>query len=112
MQLQYTHIMYPANYEPKGTTALEINFIYKTVCNYFKVDISVKTRKRSIAYPRHLFCYICRRRTKAGLREIGELIGGRDHTTVIHSDQTLKDWYDTDELVRADVANINNILNK
>ena len=44
--------------------------------------------------------------TKNSLKTIGEHFGGRDHTTVIHSCQTVKDLMDTDSLFRENVTEL------
>ena len=113
MQLQYTHIMYPANFVPKEDKVLDLETIFRAVSNYVGINnLATKDQHKELAYARHLYCYIARKRTNAFLREIAVLIGKRHHTTVVHSCQTLKDWHDTDEKVRKDVENLLNILNK
>ncbi|MHA4801734.1 helix-turn-helix domain-containing protein, partial [Enterococcus faecium] len=44
--------------------------------------------------------------TKNSLKTIGEHFGGRDHTTVIHSCQTVKDLMDTDSIFRENVMEL------
>jgi len=44
--------------------------------------------------------------TKNSLKTIGEHFGGRDHTTVIHSCQTVKDLMDTDSLFKESVLEL------
>ena len=48
-------------------------------------DLISASRKKSVAYPRHLAMYLCRRLTDHSLPEIGQQFGGRDHTTVLHA---------------------------
>jgi len=47
-------------------------------------DLKSKKRTRSIAYPRQIAMYLCRELTDLSLPKIGEIFGGRDHTTVLH----------------------------
>ena len=55
------------------------------------------SRKKQYAEARHIICDILHNHVQCTLREIGELLGGRDHTTVINSINKIKDWcYDTD----------------
>jgi len=68
------------------------------VCVQFKITIEQlcgKSQKRDYSYPRHIFCYICRMHTGYTLREIGIFLGNRDHTTVMHSTQTVKEFFKT-----------------
>ena len=61
--------------------------IKKTVAKHFNVklaDFDSSKRSRNIAYPRQIAMYLCREMTGLSLPKIGELFGGRDHTTVLH----------------------------
>ena len=62
--------------------------IQQRVAAFYKIkleDFSSKKRPRNIAYPRQIAMYISRELTDNSLPRIGELFGGRDHTTVIHA---------------------------
>ena len=62
--------------------------IQKTVADFYKIkvaDMYSKKRPASIARPRQIAMYIAKEMTKKSLPEIGELFGGRDHTTVLHA---------------------------
>ena len=50
--------------------------------------------------------YLAKMFTKNSLKTIGEHFGGRDHTTVIHSFQTVKDLMDTDIMYRESVMEL------
>ncbi len=79
---------------------VSIEFIQKTVCEYFEVPIDKlkeKTRKRNIVQARQLSMYLAKNYTKNSLKVIGKHFGGRDHSTVIHSCQMVKNLIDTDE---------------
>ncbi|MEY4763475.1 MAG: chromosomal replication initiator protein DnaA [Pseudomonadota bacterium] len=62
--------------------------IQKTVADFYKIkvaDMYSKKRPASIARPRQIAMYLAKEMTKKSLPEIGELFGGRDHTTVLHA---------------------------
>ena len=62
--------------------------IQKTVADFYKIKISdmySKKRPASIARPRQIAMYLAKELTQKSLPEIGELFGGRDHTTVLHA---------------------------
>ena len=62
--------------------------IQKTVADFYKIkvaDMYSKKRPASIARPRQIAMYIAKAMTQKSLPEIGELFGGRDHTTVLHA---------------------------
>lgn len=65
-----------------------IERVQEVVANYYKLkleEFAVKKRTRNIAFPRQIAMYLCREMTGASLPRIGELFGGRDHTTVLHA---------------------------
>jgi chromosomal replication initiator protein len=62
--------------------------IQKTVSDFYKIkvaDMYSKKRPASIARPRQIAMYLAKEMTQKSLPEIGELFGGRDHTTVLHA---------------------------
>lgn len=67
---------------------ISVENIQKTVADYYKIkvaDMYSKKRPASIARPRQIAMYLTKELTQKSLPEIGELFGGRDHTTVLHA---------------------------
>jgi chromosomal replication initiator protein len=67
---------------------ISVENIQKTVADYYKIkvaDMYSKKRPNSIARPRQIAMYLAKEMTQKSLPEIGELFGGRDHTTVLHA---------------------------
>ncbi|MDR0274418.1 MAG: chromosomal replication initiator protein DnaA [Burkholderiaceae bacterium] len=67
---------------------ISVENIQKTVADYYKIktaDMYSKRRPVSIARPRQIAMYLAKELTQKSLPEIGELFGGRDHTTVLHA---------------------------
>jgi chromosomal replication initiator protein len=67
---------------------VSVENIQKTVADYYKIkvaDMYSKKRPASIARPRQIAMYLAKELTQKSLPEIGELFGGRDHTTVLHA---------------------------
>ncbi len=67
---------------------ISIENIQKTVADFYKIkvaDMYSKRRPASIAGPRQIAMYLAKELTKRSLPEIGDLFGGRDHTTVLHA---------------------------
>jgi chromosomal replication initiator protein len=65
-----------------------IENIQKTVADFYKIkvaDMYSKKRPASIARPRQIAMYLAKEMTQKSLPEIGEIFGGRDHTTVLHA---------------------------
>ena len=61
---------------------------------------------REIVQARQITMFLAKAFTKNSLKTIGEHFGGRDHTTVIHSCQTVKDLMDTDGSFRESVLEL------
>lgn len=97
------------NFIKTSSKEITIDAIQKMVCEYFAVPydkLLQKTRKREIVQARQISMYLSKAFTKNSLKSIGEHFGGRDHTTVIHSCQTVKDLMDTDTLFRENVMEL------
>src|SRR5882724_1096101 len=97
------------NFVKTSSKEITIEAIQKMVCDYFDVSydkLLQKTRKREIVQARQITMYLAKAFTKNSLKTIGEHFGGRDHTTVIHSCQTVKDLMDTDSLFRENVTEL------
>jgi chromosomal replication initiator protein len=92
-----------------STKEITIDTIQKMVCEYFDVSydkLLQKTRKREIVQARQITMFLAKTFTKNSLKTIGEHFGGRDHTTVIHSCQTVKDLMDTDSSFKESVVEL------
>jgi chromosomal replication initiator protein len=74
---------------PSGSLRqITMELIQEVVSSYFKIkidDLLAKKRTRNVTYPRQIAMYLCRELTDTSLPRIGEMFGGRDHTTVIHA---------------------------
>ena len=77
------------NSRPKLITT---EVIQDVVSSFFKIkreELLAKKRTRNVTYPRQIAMYLCRELTEASLPRIGEVFGGRDHTTVIHAHEKI-----------------------
>ncbi|MCO8193605.1 MULTISPECIES: chromosomal replication initiator protein DnaA [Anaerofustis] len=73
---------------------ISLDLITKVVCEYYNItkdDILSKRRTKNIAYPRQICMYLSRELTDNSLPTIGEYYGGRDHSTVIHGYDKIKE---------------------
>jgi chromosomal replication initiator protein len=67
---------------------ISVDSIQKTVADFYKIkvaDMFSARRPTNIARPRQIAMYFAKELTQKSLPEIGELFGGRDHTTVLHA---------------------------
>jgi len=65
-----------------------------------------RERTREVALPRQVAMYLLREEGGVSLPQIGEFIGGRDHTTVIYACDKVNDLMETDERLRRQVIQI------
>ena len=85
---------------------VNLDFIQKTVAAYFKISVELlkdKTRKKEVVTARQVAMYFAKHHTAHTLKTIGFHFGGRDHTTVMHSVQTVSDLVDSDKKFRDQV---------
>ncbi len=69
-----------------------------------------KTRRKEVVRPRQIAMYILREDFNASFPTIGEKMGGRDHTTVIHSCEKIKNDLKFDKLLEQQINEIRNII--
>ena len=73
---------------------ISVENIQKAVADFYSIkvaDMYSKKRPANIAKPRQIAMYIAKELTQKSLPEIGELFGGRDHTTVLHAVRKIAD---------------------
>ena len=76
------------DYGETEKTNLDAEKIMNTVCDFFKVsrdDLIGKKKNKEIVEPRQLCVYLIDDMLSIPLKAIGELFGGRDHTTIMHA---------------------------
>ena len=86
--------------KPKEITP---SLIINVVAEHFGVsidDIVSKKRNKEIALPRQVYMYLCRELTDVSLDSIGSNVGGRDHTTVMHGVDKIKEDINNNEELR------------
>jgi chromosomal replication initiator protein len=86
-----------------------VSFIQNLVAEHFQVSVdtlSGKTRKRSIVIARQLSMFLAKKLTDKSLKTIGEMFGGRDHSTVIYSCKTVQDLMETDRVFKDTVLDL------
>ena len=79
-------------------TVVDVDYIQKIVAEYFDVSAKLlrdKVRKKEIVIARQVAMFFSKEFTRHSLKAIGMHFGGRDHSTVIHSIQSVEDMMDT-----------------
>lgn len=87
--------------------------IIRIVSDYTNItpeDLRSKVRERNIVEARQLAMFFIYKNTPLTLKRIG-MEFNRDHSTVIHSKETVEDLYDTDKVFRKKVDDISDLIN-
>lgn len=93
---------------PKKTT-LKPEEVISAVASYYQLKISQlkgDRRDRSLARPRQILYYLLKSELNMPLIEIGEFLGGRDHTTILYGIRKINDLISADEKIREDILGI------
>jgi chromosomal replication initiator protein len=88
---------------------LTVDEIVETVCDYFNVSttaVSSRSRKREHVMARQVAMYLTQKYTKMPASRIGQLVGGRDHSTVIHSCAQVEKRLTTDNSFNEEITEI------
>jgi chromosomal replication initiator protein len=92
---------------------VSIKDVIKLVSEFYNVDeesVYDKTRKKEVVKPRQVIMYILREDLSVSFPSIGEKMGGRDHTTVIHSCEKVKEEIKTNPILMEEIAQIRAML--
>ncbi|MBZ4646140.1 MAG: chromosomal replication initiator protein [Petroclostridium sp.] len=84
--------------------------IQEAVGKYFNIkmeDFKSSKRTKNVAYPRQIAMYLCRELTDLSLPKIGEVFGGRDHTTVLHAIGKIEEDMKNDSEVKKIIEELN-----
>ena len=90
---------------------LTVDEILEKVCRHFNVEqrqVSGKSRKRDLVQVRQVSMYLAQKYTKMPAGRIGQLIGNRDHSTVIHSCNAVEQRLKVDKAFSAEISSIEN----
>ena len=98
-----------------GANRVSPRRILKLTADFFGVtvrDIKGKSRQSKIALARHVTVYLCRNELNMSYVAIGRLLGGRDHSTIIHSVEKVDKMFKTNDLVRQAIISAKGELNR
>jgi len=89
--------------------SLNAAYILEMVALHFNIkveDLVGRDRSKEITMPRQIAMYFVREETDASLPEIGQMLGGRDHTTVMHGCEKISNLIETDDTFRRQFLSI------
>ena len=97
----------------KPNKNISVTEVVKKIAEYYDVEeqnIYKKTRKKEVVRPRQVIMYILREDFAISYPSIGEKIGGRDHTTVIHSCEKIKNEIKTDAVLDQEINHVRTLI--
>jgi chromosomal replication initiator protein len=92
---------------------IEPGHILTTIAQEYGVtmdELLSQSRSQRVAFPRQIAMYMLREESELSLPKIGELLGGRDHTTVMYGHEKITDLLERDKNLRRKLVNIQEIL--
>jgi len=98
-----------------ASSSISVDEITKAVSNYFKIKISEikgKRRTRAIAWARQISMFLSRELTDSSYPEIGQRMGGKDHSTVMYACDKVKELIENDPDVAHQIESIKGSLGK
>ncbi len=111
----YTGLVKRRDSISRTNTKVTLSLIIKSVCEFFNIsedEVMKKCRKREIITPRQIIHYLATKYRVGILDTIGELVGNKDHATVLYSCKTVSDLMDVDKNYEADIETIINNINR
>ncbi|MCD6425861.1 MAG: chromosomal replication initiator protein DnaA [Anaerolineales bacterium] len=95
------------------TKEIEPEQILNTIAQEYGIsmeDLLSHSRSQRVSFPRQVAMYMLREESELSLPKIGELLGGRDHTTVMYGHDKITDLLERDKNLRRKIVNIQEIL--
>lgn len=97
----------------KPTRGVSVDEVVRRIASYYEVaekSIYEKTRKKEVVKPRQVIMYVLREEFNVSYPSIGEKLGGRDHTTVIHSCEKIKEEIKTNTALEQELDHIRALI--
>lgn len=88
---------------PKKTLTIDYKQVLSTICSFFDLnlkDLTGPKRQKEYVLPRHMAMYFLSEELRLTVEKIGELMGGRDHTTVMHARDKIRKLIQNDREVQ------------
>ena len=106
--------MFVKNNVIKQKNSVSIKDIVKQVADFYNIEENIiykKTRVKEVVRPRQIIMYILRECFNIPYPTIGQKLGGRDHTTVIHSYEKIKKEIKIDSILSREIEQLKMMLN-
>jgi len=97
----------------KPNKGVSVDEVVRRIASYYEIaekSIYEKTRKKEVVKPRQIIMYILREEFSVSYPSIGEKLGGRDHTTVIHSCEKIKEEIKSNTSLEQEIDHIRTLI--
>ena len=97
----------------KPSRGVSVDEVVRRIASYYEIaekSIYEKTRKKEVVKPRQIIMYILREEFNVSYPSIGEKLGGRDHTTVIHSCEKIKEEMKSNTALEQELDHIRTLI--
>ncbi len=97
----------------KPHRGVSVEEVVRRIAQYYEIpekSIYEKTRKKEVVKPRQIIMYVLREEFSVSYPSIGEKLGGRDHTTVIHSCEKIKEEMKTNNTLEQELDHIRALI--
>lgn len=92
---------------------LTVDDVLETVCRFFDVTpnaVKGPSRKKELVMPRQIVMYLADKYTNIPAARIGKLVGGRDHSTVLHSINKVREMKENDKVFASQLKKVDEML--
>lgn len=99
----------------KTSKILQPKNVIAAVSRQFQIktsDLTGVSRRAEFVFPRQIIMYLLRDELKIPLVKIGEMLGGRDHTTIIHGSEKIRQLFNNDASIKQQIMLIKQTLSE
>ncbi|NLG56880.1 MAG: chromosomal replication initiator protein DnaA [Clostridiales bacterium] len=98
------------DHQPRSVTCFDVMMAVAAYYGVSEEDLRGPRRSRNVTVPRQMTMYLSRKLTEASLPKIGEMLGGRDHSTVLHGCAKIEELSQSAPPVKAAIADLTKLL--
>lgn len=111
--VSHTDVRSLIKHNVKPNRGVSVDEVVRRIAQYYDVSeksIYEKTRKKEVVKPRQIIMYVLREEFNVSYPSIGEKLGGRDHTTVIHSCEKIKGELKSNTILEQEIDQIRSLI--
>jgi chromosomal replication initiator protein len=104
--LEYVKNFFGIKKQSKKSRSISYRRILSVVAKHYGLktkEVKGRSRKKEVANARHIAAYLLRKELEYPLKRVGEILGGRDHTTIMHAEDKIDRLFSTNQEIRHDI---------